>query len=163
MYNENDEYLAHHGIKGQKWGVRRYQNSDGSLTDEGRRRYGFGRGARSLITQNTASRIKGGVKLGAKIGAGVGAGATAIGVGAMAASGFFNPVAAAALGATYMASFTTSGAMQGLKYGAIVGIAETQIGRNYIKQYDEGLDDFEMRDLNRKTKVNHGKKVNVVS
>lgn len=35
----NDE-LYHHGIKGQKWGVRRYQNYDGSLTDAGRRRYG---------------------------------------------------------------------------------------------------------------------------
>ena len=27
--------LCHHGIKGQKWGVRRYQNKDGSLTTEG--------------------------------------------------------------------------------------------------------------------------------
>jgi len=33
-------YLAHHGVKGQKWGVRRYQNNDGSLTDLGKRRYG---------------------------------------------------------------------------------------------------------------------------
>ena len=32
--------LYHHGIKGQKWGVRRYQNEDGTLTAEGRRRYG---------------------------------------------------------------------------------------------------------------------------
>ena len=31
-------YLAHHGIKGQKWGVRRYQNEDGSYTDEGAKR-----------------------------------------------------------------------------------------------------------------------------
>ena len=29
-------YLAHHGIKGQKWGVRRYQNKDGSLTPDGK-------------------------------------------------------------------------------------------------------------------------------
>ncbi len=32
--------LQHHGIKGQRWGIRRYQNSDGSLTDEGKKRYG---------------------------------------------------------------------------------------------------------------------------
>ena len=32
--------LYHHGVKGQKWGVRRYQNEDGSLTAEGRSRYG---------------------------------------------------------------------------------------------------------------------------
>lgn len=31
--------LSHHGIMGQKWGVRRYQNKDGTLTPEGRRHY----------------------------------------------------------------------------------------------------------------------------
>lgn len=31
--------LTHWGIKGMKWGVRRYQNSDGSLTAAGKRRY----------------------------------------------------------------------------------------------------------------------------
>ena len=32
-------YLAHHGILGQKWGIRRYQNPDGSLTAAGKLRY----------------------------------------------------------------------------------------------------------------------------
>lgn len=35
----DDLYLAHHGIKGQRWGIRRYQNKDGSLTEAGKERY----------------------------------------------------------------------------------------------------------------------------
>lgn len=35
-----NNYLYHHGILGQKWGVRRWQNEDGSLTEEGRLHYG---------------------------------------------------------------------------------------------------------------------------
>lgn len=33
--------LYHWGIKGMKWGVRRYQNKDGSLTDAGKKRYDY--------------------------------------------------------------------------------------------------------------------------
>ena len=33
-----DNYLFHHGIKGQKWGVRRYQDSEGHYTEIGRKR-----------------------------------------------------------------------------------------------------------------------------
>lgn len=41
--------LYHYGIKGQKWGVRRYQNTDGSYTDAGlKRRYGHGRKDRRI-------------------------------------------------------------------------------------------------------------------
>lgn len=38
-YN-NSPSLEHHGVKGQRWGVRRYQNADGSLTSAGKKRYG---------------------------------------------------------------------------------------------------------------------------
>ena len=37
MNYENE--LAHHGVIGQKWGIRRYQNYDGSLTRSGMKRY----------------------------------------------------------------------------------------------------------------------------
>lgn len=35
---EYDRYLAHYGIKGQKWGIRRFQNEDGSLKNPFRRK-----------------------------------------------------------------------------------------------------------------------------
>ena len=38
MYAILNDELAHHGIKGQKWGVRRFQNADGTRTAAGKKR-----------------------------------------------------------------------------------------------------------------------------
>lgn len=40
LYNSYGSTLCHHGVKGQSWGKRRYQNPDGSLTPEGYIHYG---------------------------------------------------------------------------------------------------------------------------
>lgn len=38
MIIENKTILIHHGIKGQRWGIRRYQNEDGTLTPAGKKK-----------------------------------------------------------------------------------------------------------------------------
>lgn len=53
---EFNEELYHHGIKGMKWGVRRYQNSDGSLTPAGKKRYN--RDIQENDTKKKENRIK---------------------------------------------------------------------------------------------------------
>lgn len=47
------KHLEHHGILGQKWGIRRYQNKDGSLTEVGKKRYGD-----SGLTDRDAARLE---------------------------------------------------------------------------------------------------------
>ena len=47
--------LTHHGILGQKWGVRRYQNKDGTLTAQGQKRYD--RDIKSNLAKKKDSRI----------------------------------------------------------------------------------------------------------
>lgn len=47
MVIKMNDFLAHHGIIGQKWGIRRYQYQDGSLTPEGYKHYGYGSSRRN--------------------------------------------------------------------------------------------------------------------
>ena len=52
-----EDFLMHHGIKGQHWGVRRFQNEDGSLTPAGRERYygSFNKTMRTVTKSSTNS------------------------------------------------------------------------------------------------------------
>jgi len=55
----NEYELYHHGIKGQKWGVRRYQNANGTLTSAGRKRYSGKPSKQMQRAQKKAARSNG--------------------------------------------------------------------------------------------------------
>jgi hypothetical protein len=54
----NDAYLAHHGILGQKWGVRRFQNPDGTRTAAGKVRYNGNDGKKQGIIDKVMAGAK---------------------------------------------------------------------------------------------------------
>lgn len=57
MDNVNSAYLMHHGIKGMKWGVRRFEDANGHLTEAGKRRYAI-QDARKYYKINRLQRAK---------------------------------------------------------------------------------------------------------
>ena len=54
----SDDELYHYGIKGQKWGVRRYQNKDGSLTAAGKKRRSSSDEVRNMSTDELRQKVR---------------------------------------------------------------------------------------------------------
>lgn len=125
--------LYHHGIKGQKWGQRRFQNPDGTLTLEGKARYGKGQEKKDakleLSTQRGEKLIDRGRSKGGALGRTAGrqvlieagkfvadAALTAVGLASLS-----SPVAFAAITAGQMAAnviwggATVANAVRGIK------------------------------------------------
>lgn len=122
-------YLAHHGIKGQKWGVRRYQNPDGSLTPEGVKRYGstsseaFKRDARRERIVRTAAKsgLATGVLNGSLAAAGAAYCLSAIPAATLAA----NPALVAGYAVTVVGSSFVRAAIKGAAVGSVYAAMTT--------------------------------------
>lgn len=65
----NDEELEHYGVLGMKWGIRRYQNKDGTLTAAGKKRYAGDTPEQIERSERRKAKVVKGVKTAVKIGA----------------------------------------------------------------------------------------------
>jgi len=68
-YLTTNSELTHHGILGQKWGIRRFQNKDGSLTSAGKKRYGVGQSENKASAEESQFHLSDKQKKMLKVGA----------------------------------------------------------------------------------------------
>lgn len=120
--------LYHHGIKGQQWGVRRYQNEDGTLTEAGKEHYYGQRTLRDANKEYNAKKIKY---------------AVATGVGAVSTR-------------AYPMGFTAGGAIAGpagAAVGAVAGIGIMMGGLTLSTKAKEDLENYVKKPVSKTNEI----------
>lgn len=138
----NEDYLEHFGVKGQKWGVRRFENEDGTLTEAGKIRYAKAQKEASKY-ESKSDRLK---KIGraARTGAAAGAAAGAAtifqtGYGIKGLQGARDYAVGrlgynvAGIAATTLAGGLGGAAISGIKQG--YQAAKVRRGQKFIEKY----------------------------
>ena len=119
----SNDYLEHHGIKGQKWGVRRYQNSDRTWTEAGKKRYGSASERVKATVSNAKHKVE---KTVAKMNPALKTAGTvvisgvAITVGATAAGAVLGLTGSTVVSKIAQAAVTTTGSKVAAGYGAML-------------------------------------------
>ena len=143
-YTTSNE-LYHHGIHGQKWGVRRFQNKDGSLTAEGYKHYGLdpngNKTTRATKSEHTKERTKQYARNAAIKGL-IGGGAGAVTGLAMIAGTAAPPLIGvyAAVSLASIASSTATAAAGGAFVGKVIGTLETKKAQKSIQSQRQESD-----------------------
>lgn len=155
MICRTDDYLAHHGTKGQKWGIRKYQNEDGTLTEEGKKRYAKAQ-LRSANYKTAKERFKQIGKAGLT-GAGIGA---SFAIGAIGERGshivsndggysrsFIDTISRGlkvpGYGPEQIGMFSALGAIAGVTVSALAqGASAISVkrGQNFVKKYESAFE-----------------------